>query len=736
MDQCSILFCRIPATRRGEGLVSAPDPRQNCTMRKFLRASLLSIAACSVLMTNESMLPPIAKSVRHENHWHGEVFVDNYYWMREKEHPDVRAYLEQENAYTLALTQHLAPLKETLYQEMVARVQQTDLSVPVQEGTFYYYQRTVEGLQYPIYCRKAALADGSYDEAGTEQVLLDQNEMAKGLTYLGLGDIQVSDDANLYAYTTDTTGFRQYTLHVKNLTSNAMQADLAERVTSVEWAADNQTLFYVTEDATTKRSNKLWRRTLDGEPELLWEETDELFRIGIGRTKDGRYLAAAAMSTDTYEWRYLDADDASGAFQVLLPREKGHRYSMTHRDGTFYLRTDRDALNFRIVKVASDDPREANWQDVVPHREDVLVSSFETFADFAVVQERVLGLNRFRVLNFADDSWREITFPESVYSAGGGGTPEFTSKTFRIAYESMVTPPCVYDYELQTLDRELKKQREVFNYDASHYITERVWAEARDGAKVPVSVVYKKGTPRDGSAPLWLYGYGSYGISMPATFSSERLSLLDRGVIWATAHIRGSSTLGEGWRKSGMLMKKMNTFTDFIDCGEALVKERWTSPDRLLAEGGSAGGLLLGAVANLRPDLFRAMHSAVPFVDLMNTMMDASLPLTVGEYLEWGDPNEKAAFDYMMSYSPYDNLAAKAYPATLITTSFNDSQVMYWEPAKYVAKLRTLKTDHHELLLECKLEAAGHGGASGRYDRWKDRAFQMAWMLGQVGITE
>lgn len=705
-------------------------------MRNYVLLSVLPIAACTIPMSNDPIQAPVAKTVRHENHWHGEVFVDNYYWMRNKEHPDVRAYLEQENAYTKAKTAHLSDIQSKLYDEMVARVQQTDLSVPVRRGGFYYYSRTIEGKQYPMYCRKPMKADGSYDDGASEQVLLDQNAMAEGLTYLGFGDIQISDDDNLYAYTTDKTGFRQYTLHVKNLTTGALQENLAERVTSVEWAADNETLFYVTEDQVTKRSNKLWRRKLGGQPELLWEEKDELFRIGIGRTKDKRYLTAGAFSTDTYEWRYLDASDANGAFRILLPREKGHRYSMTHRDGTFYLRTDRNALNFRIVKVAADDPREANWQDVVPHRDDVLVNSFEVFRDYAVVQERVLGLNRYRVLDFADDSWREITFPEEVYSAGGGGTPEYNSTTYRINYESMVTPPCVYDYDLKDLSRELKKQREVHDYDPSQYVTERVWAVARDGAKVPVSVVYKKGTPRDGSAPLWLYGYGSYGVSIPPTFSSERLSLLDRGVIWATAHIRGSATLGEAWRKAGMLMKKKNTFTDFIDCGQYLVDQGWTQKDRLMAEGGSAGGLLMGAVANMQPDLFRAIHSAVPFVDVMSTMMDATLPLTVGEYLEWGNPNEKPAFDYMMSYSPYDNLEAKDYPATLVTTSFNDSQVMYWEPAKYVAKLRTLKTDDHELLLECKLEAAGHGGASGRYDRWKDRAFQMAWMLGQVGITE
>ncbi|MCR9245836.1 MAG: S9 family peptidase [bacterium] len=684
--------------------------------------------------------PPICKRVPHENHWHGEVFVDHYHWLREKDSPAVREYLEAENAYTAQRTAHLAPLEQELYDEMVARVQQTDLSVPVRLGGYFYYHRTVAGLQYPIRCRRRIGDAEQYDESLAEEVLLDQNAMAEGLTYLGIGDVEVSDSEQLLAFSTDVTGFRQYTLHVKDLGSGEVQENLAERVTSVEWGADDRTLFYVTEDPVTKRSNKLFRRRLGGEPELIFEETDELFRIGVSRTKDGSYLVVTAASTDTYECRVLAADAPGGDFRVLLPREKGHRYTVTHRDGVFYLRTDKDALDWRIVRVGVDDPRPENWEDLVPHREGVFVAAFEVFADFAVVQERVEGLNRFRVLSFdgtsGDDGgdWREISFPESVYAASGGGTPEYTSTKLRIDYQSMVTPPCVYDYDLRTLERELKKQREVHDYDPSAYATERVWAEARDGARIPVSVVYRRDTPRDGSAPLWLYGYGSYGISVPAGFNSDRVSLLDRGVVFAIAHIRGSSTLGEGWRRAGMLMQKRNTFYDFIDVAERLSGSGWTSKDRLLAEGGSAGGLLMGAVANMRPDLFRGIHSAVPFVDVMNTMMDASLPLTVGEYLEWGNPNEKPAFDYMKSYSPYDNLEAKDYPATLVTTSFNDSQVMYWEPAKYVAKLRTLKTGGEELLLKCKLEAAGHGGASGRYDRWRDRAFEMAWMLSQVGL--
>ena len=697
---------------------------------------LLSAVSCTTSMAYEQMpSPPVAKRVRHENHWHGQVCVDDYFWLRDKESPEVRAYLEAENAYTDACTADLAPLQEKLYAELVSRVQQTDQDVPVRLRGYHYYARTVEGLQYPIRCRRPAGPGGAYDPSATEEVLLDQNAMAEGLDFLSIGDSCVSDDDQRFAYTTDVTGFRQYALHVQDLRTGVLYEELAERVTSVVWAADGETLFYVTEDITTKRSDKLWRLRVGGAPELLFEEQDELYAIDVMRTRDLRYVLAGSFSTDTYEWRYMDASAPAGELEVLLPREKGHRYSPTHRDGSWYLRTDKDALNFRVVRAGVGDLDPARWVEVVPHRDDVFVDRFDVFAGHAVVQETQLGVTRFRVLDFATDQWREIDFPETVYAAGPGGNPDWTATTYRVDYQSMVTPPCVFDYDVRTFERELKKQREVRGYDPSRYETARVYPKARDGKPVPVSLVYKKGTPRDGSAPLWLYGYGSYGVSIPAAFNSDRVSLLDRGVVFAIAHVRGSRTLGEAWRRSGMLMQKKNTFLDFIDVAEGLVEAGWTSKDRLLAEGGSAGGLLMGAVANLRPDLFRAIHSAVPFVDVMSTMMDASLPLTVGEYLEWGNPNEKPAFDYMMSYSPYDNLEAKAYPATLVTTSFNDSQVMYWEPAKYVAKLRTLDTGGRPLLLKTKLEAAGHGGASGRYDRWRDRAFEMAWMLSQVQIS-
>ncbi len=699
--------------------------------------ALCAFFASALLFAQEAGKPPVAKRVEHTAVWHGRTFVDPYFWLREKSNPEVTAWLEAENAYTAAMTKDLQPMQETLYRELLARTKQTDLSVPMRDGRFYYYSRTVEGMQYPISCRKLAAADGAFDAAAKEFVLLDQNEMAKGLAYLGIGEQQVSDDDNLLAFTTDSTGFRQFALHVKDLRTGEVLPDTAERVTSLEWAADGRTLFLVTEDAVTKRSNQLWRLELGGKLTLLFEEKDELYRIGVTRTKDRRYLSVGSMSTDTTQWRYLDSKTPTGEWKVFLPREKGHRYAFEHRLGVFYVRTNKGAPNFRVVRVATDDPRPELWTDLVPHRDDVLVSGFEVFADFAVVQERAQALNRFRVFDFKAGSWREITFPEAAYAASPGATPEFASTTCRINYQSMVTPPCVYDYDFATLARTLKKQQEVLGgYDPANYITERLWATARDGVKVPLSIVHKLGIARDGKAPLWLYGYGSYGFAMPAIFDSERVSLLDRGVVYAIAHIRGGNDLGEAWHLDGMLRKKKNTFTDFIDCAEFLVAEKWTDKDRLVIEGGSAGGLLMGAVVNMRPDLFRAVHSAVPFVDVMNTMMDASLPLTVGEYLEWGNPNEKEAFEYMLSYSPYDNIGPKTFPATLVTTSFNDSQVMYWEPAKYVAKARALQGSGNQLLLKCKMEPAGHGGASGRYDRWRDRAFEYAWMLRQVGITK
>ena len=518
--------------------------------------------------------------------------------------------------------------------------------------------------------------------------------MAKGLPFLSVAAFEVSDDDNQLLYSTDETGFRQYKLFVKDLKTGAVQGPLAERVTSATWAADNRTLFYVTEHPVTKRPDTLWRLALGGQPVKVREETDELFSIGVGRTKDKKFVVLGSGSTDTWDRWLLPAATPGGELRPVLPREKGHKYDVEHRDGTLFIRTNKDAKNFRLVTAPLADPSPARWKPFVEHRPDVLLEDVEVFKDFVVLQEKQAGLNHIRVHGFSDGRWKEVAFPEPVYTAFASGTPEFDSKRLRYGYQSLTTPSSVYDYDMEAGTSVLLKRDEVLGgFDPQRYVSERLWATARDGVKVPISIVYPKGFARDGKAPLWLYAYGSYGAGMSATFDSRRLSLLDRGIPFAIAHIRGGNEMGEAWHDDGMLMKKKNTFFDFIDCAQFLVKEKWTAPDRLLIEGGSAGGLLMGAVTNERPDLFRAVHAAVPFTDVINTMMDASLPLTVGEYLEWGNPNEKAAFDYMLSYSPYDNLAKKAYPALLVTTSYNDSQVMYWEPAKYVAKLRTLKTD-------------------------------------------
>jgi oligopeptidase B len=588
-----------------------------------------------------------------------------------------------------------------------------------------------------VRCRKAAASDGTFRADAVEEVLLDQNEMAKGKAFLSISALSVSDDDSRLLYTTDDLGFRQYKLFVKDLASGAVQGPLAERVTSATWAADSQTLFYVTEDPTTKRSDTLWRLRLGTPAEKVYGERDELFSTSIARTKDRRFLVSGSDSTDTWEQRILPADKPQGAFRVVLAREKGHKYEIEHRDGQLYIRTNKDAKNFRLVSAPLDNPSPAHWTTVVAHRADVLLDGVEVFRDFLVVQEKQTGLNRLRIRRFGSDRWNEVTFPESVYSASATGTPEFTSRLLRYNYQSLTTPSSIYDHDMETGTSVLLKRQEVLgNYDPTRYASERLWATARDGVKVPISIVYAKDRPRDGRSPLWLFGYGAYGIGMSAAFDVSRLSLLDRGVAFVIAHVRGGDEMGEAWHDDGMLMKKKNTFYDFIDCAEFLIKERWTARDGLLIEGGSAGGLLMGAVVNERPDLFKAVLAAMPWVDVINTMMDASLPLTVPEYLEWGNPNEKAAFDYMLSYSPYDRLERKAYPALLMTTSYNDSEVMYWEPAKFVAKLRTLKTDSNPVLLKIKMQPAGHGGASGRYDQLRDRVFEMAWMLSQVGITK
>jgi oligopeptidase B len=676
--------------------------------------------------------PPVAPVVPHRETRYGATVVDNYYWLREKSNPEVIKYLEAENAYTAAMTRGLKPFEDALYGEMLSHIKQTDLSVPVRRGDYYYYSRTEEGKQYPIQCRKKGSLDAK------EEVLLDLNDLGKGKKFISLGVFVVSDDQNLLAYTLDYLGYRQYTLHVKDLRTGAALPDTFERVDSVAWAADNRTLFLATEDAVSKRANQAWRHTL-GEKEFqpLYEENDETFRIGLEKTRDKKYILLGGESTDTTEFRYLKADQPESSFTTFLPREAGHRYELDHRENLFYIRSDKGAKNFQVFTAPEDNPDPKNWKIFIPAEKDVLIEAIDLFSDFGVAVEKSQALNRLRVFDFKTGRWTAISFPEPVYAAFPGDTPEYTSTTYRYNYQSMVTPSSVYDYDTVTRKSALLKQQEVpGGYDPSQYVSERQWVTARDGVKVPLSIIYKKGFVSDGSHPLLLYAYGSYGFGMPATFSSSRLALLDRGVAFVIAHIRGGNDLGEQWHDDGKLMKKMNTFNDFIDCAEYLIQNKWTSKDRLLIEGGSAGGLLMGAVVNMRPDLFRAVHLAVPFLDVMNDMMDPSLPLTTTDYPEWGNPNNKAAYDYILSYSPYDNLHAAAYPPMLLTESLNDSQVAYWEAAKWVAKARTLKTDSNPTLLKMKMDPASHGGASGRYDRLRDTAFEYAWLLSQVGITK
>jgi oligopeptidase B len=686
----------------------------------------------AISLVGQTPQAPVAPVIEHREMRHGTAVVDNYYWLREKSNPEVIKYLEAENAYTAAMTKGLKPFEDALYSEMLSHVKQTDLSVPVRRGDYYYYSRTEEGKQYPIQCRKKGSVDGK------EEVLLNLNQLGEGKKFVGLGAFVVSDDQNLLAYTIDYVGYRQFSLRVKDLRTGVTLPDTTERVDNVAWAADNHTLFLTTEDEVTKRANRAWRHTLgEKEFEPLYEEKDETFRVGMDKTRDKKYLLLSAVSTDTSEIRYLKADQPKSGFTVFLPREKQTRYFLDHREGLFYIRSDKNAKNFQVFTAPEGNPDSKNWKVFIPHDKDVLVEDIDLFRDFAVSVEKSQALNRMRIFDFKSGTWRSISFSEPVYSAFPGDTPEYASTTYRYSYQSLITPPSIFDYDTASGKSILLKQQEVpGGYDPSQYVSKREWVTVRDGVKVPLSIVYKKGFERDGTRPLLLYAYGSYGFGMPGGFSSARLVLLDRGLPYVIAHIRGGDDMGEQWHDDGKLMNKKNTFNDFIDCAEYLIQQKWTSKDRLLIEGGSAGGLLMGAVVNMRPDLFRAVHLAVPFVDVMNDMMDPSLPLTTTDYPEWGNPNEKAAYDYILTYSPYDNLHAAAYPPMLLTESLNDSQVAYWEAAKFVAKARTLTTGNNEILLKMKMDPAGHGGASGRYDQLRDRAFECAWLLSQVGITK
>ena len=694
---------------------------------------LLSLAfpIVSQAVLAETVAPPQAAKKPKVLEKFGDRRVDDYFWLREKSDAGVIAYLDAENRYTEALTKPLEGFRVSLYKEMLARIKETDESVPYRRHGYWYYLREVQGMQYPIYCRRK----GSME--APEEVLLDENELAKGHAYTAIGLLDVSPDGTKLAYTVDLTGFRQYTLHVKDLATGELARDTAARVTSFAWAADSRTIFYVEEHETTKRSYRLHRRTLEAPPDVLvYEEPDELYDIHVGETRSERYIVLGITSKDTSEMRVVRSDAPREEFRAIAPRRAGHEYYVDHRGDEFFIRTNDKGRNFRVVRAPVADPSVRNWKPLVAHRPAVMLEEIDLFRDFWVLLERDQGLLKLRITDFATGKHHYVEFDEAAYSAHPGTNAEFDATTFRFVYESLVTPRSWYDYEVATRKRVLLKRQPVLgDFDPADYRTERLTAVAKDGARIPITLVYRKSLRAKGPQPLLLYGYGSYGIPLDPIFRSSRISLLDRGMIYAVAHIRGGGDRGRLWYDDGKLLKKKNTFTDFIACAESLVRRRYTSSDRLVIQGGSAGGLLMGAAVNMRPELFKAAVFQVPFVDVITTMLDSTLPLTVPEYLEWGNPNEEKFYKYMRSYSPYDNLAPREYPAILVETSLNDSQVMYWEPAKYVAKLRTLKQDRNPLLLKTIMEA-GHAGASGRYDALKELAFTYAFILDQVGLAK
>jgi len=684
--------------------------------------------------------PPLAKRVPKVDIVHGEKRQDDYFWLRQKDHPDVLSHLRAENAYTDQVMKPTEVFQEALYAELLGRIKEDDQSVPYRRGAWLYYSRMEKGKQYAIHCRKRA-------PEAAEEILLDLNALVEGHAFIDLGAFQVSDDGGRLAYTIDVTGFREYTLYVKDLVTGEVLPDRVEKVSTVAWSADDAVLFYVTEDHA-KRAHRLWRHRLGAQADdLLYEETDELFRLWVWRARSREFLFVSSRSFTSNETRYLPAGRPDGVWQVLQPRERDHEYDvehwgpttggpqspLEHRGGLFYIRTNGDGFrNFRLVTAPVSSPGKAHWRELIAHREDVMLDDLDAFAEFLVVHEREDGLLRLRVMAHGEATGHYVAFPEPAYDVGDEANAEFVTDAYRFRYQSMVTPATVYDYDVRARRLVVLKQQEVLGgYDPSHYRAERIHATASDGTRVPISLVRPVDAPRDGTRAMVLAGYGAYGFPYPVNFSSHRLSLLDRGIGVAVAHIRGGGDLGKRWHDAGRMLAKRNTFTDFIAAADHLVAEGYAARERLVIEGGSAGGLLIGAVLNLRPDVAGAAILRVPFVDVINTMLDESLPLTVGEFEEWGNPKVAEQYAYMTSYCPYTNLAARAYPTILVRTSYNDSQVMYWEPAKWVAKLRTLNTGDKPLLFKIDLDA-GHGGPSGRYDLLREIAFDYTFILRTV----
>ena len=700
--------------------------------------------SCNPNSKNMDVDLPIAEKVPHELNAHGDVRVDNYYWMRlsdaqknaetaDEQTKKVLDYLNAENAYTDAKLKHTDKFQQDLYDEIVGRIKQDDESVPYRDNGYFYYTRYERGKEYPVYCRKK----GSLD-AG-EEVMLNVNELAEGYDYFQVGGYSVSDDNKLLAYSVDTVSRRRYTVYFKSLETGELLADQIPNTTGgITWANDNKTIFFSTKDQETLRSDRINRFKLGSKtPEEVFFESDETFSTYVYKTKSKKYLIIASSQTLSTEYRVLEANNPTAKFRVFQPRMKDVEYHIDHFGNSFYIQTNKDgAENFKIMKTLLGKTGVDNWVDVIPHRKDVLVQGFEIFKDYMVISERIKGLTNLRVISWDKKKDYYLDFGEETYSARISTNPEFNTKTLRYSYTSLTTPRSTYDFDMQTKKKKLLKEQEVLGgFDKNNYESKRLFAVAADGVEVPISVVYRKGIEMDGSNPALIYAYGSYGASMDASFRSDRLSLLDRGFVFAIAHVRGGMEMGRWWYEDGKLLKKKNTFTDFNTCAQYLVDRNYTDTDKLFALGGSAGGLLMGAILNMRPDLYKGVVAAVPWVDVVTTMLDASIPLTTSEYDEWGNPEDKEYYDYMLSYSPYDQVKAMDYPNILVTTGYWDSQVQYWEPAKWVAKLRDMKTDDNLLVFHINMEA-GHGGVSGRFRRYKEIALEYAFMLDMVGIKE
>ena len=692
--------------------------------------------------------PPVAQKIPHEITTHGDSRIDNYYWMRlsdeqknaEEGSRDVQTnqvlgYLNAENAYTNDVMAHTEQFQKDLFSEMKGRIKETDQSVPVKDNGYWYYSRFEAGQNYAYNCRKKESL-----ETGTEEILIDGPKLAEGKDYWAVGSYDVSEDNKYMCYGVDIVSRRIYTVYFKNLETGEMMEDILEGTSGgASWSNDNKTIFYTKKDPTTLRDNQVWRHEL-GTPQssdvLVFEEKDEEFSCFVYKTKSKKYMVIGSNQTLSTEYRVLEANNPQGEFKIIQPRERNHEYGIDHYGDKFYIVTNWNAKNFRLMETSVDATSKENWKEIIAHRDNVLLEGITIFNSFLIVDERTEGLTQLRIIRWDNSNEYYMEFPDPAYSAGVGANPEFNTEILRYSYTSLTTPPSTFDFNMSTKERVLLKQQEVVGtFNSSDYISERLYAKAQDGTMIPISLVYKKGFKNDGSAPTLLYAYGSYGYSIDATFSSTRLSLLDRGFVFAIAHIRGGQEMGRQWYEDGKLLKKINTFTDFIDCGKFLVENQYAAKDKLFAMGGSAGGLLMGAITNMAPDMWRGVISAVPFVDVVTTMLDESIPLTTFEFDEWGNPKDKTYYDYMKSYSPYDNIEKKNYPNILVTTGYWDSQVQYWEPAKYMAKMREFKTDNNMLIMWCNMDA-GHGGKSGRFEYLKEIALDYAFMLDLAGIKE